>query len=456
MSVAPGKSVTAKYGPKFTNGIAGASFVVPQHKSDVYVGVQLRTVGKSAGYRARVLITKNGTLRVGISRGETVLLSQSITGKALPGQTIRVEGLASGSTPVKVAVRAWVVGKAKPGWQKTINDRAASRVTRSGYANTWAYLPSNAAKSVKIIVTSRSATPAKKAVAKKKVIAKKKVAPKKVAPKKKVVTKTTVTKIIGGKPSAANTGVPAGTKLKQHRGNITITKAGTHLNGLDIHGFVNVKAKNVTISNSIIRGGRETVGNNQGLVSNFGYANFVIENSEIKAEHPSKWFIGLRGWNFTARRIHIIGNVDTVMIHGDNVRIERSLLEKTDWYASHPMQNGGPTHSDGIQILQGRNIDIVGNTIRGIQNFPILGSASTASIPDLNIEGNYLDSGWCSLKLQTRNHHSLAATVRNNKFGPNRHEKQCVFLAPPEVKLTASGNVFEANGRAIRILRVAG
>ena len=45
------------------------------------------------------------------------------------------------------------------------------------------------------------------------------------------------------KPSAMTTGVPAGTRLKVHRGDLVITKAGTHLDGLDIHGFVVVKAR---------------------------------------------------------------------------------------------------------------------------------------------------------------------------------------------------------------------
>ena len=38
-------------------------------------------------------------------------------------------------------------------------------------------------------------------------------------------------------------------------GDITVTKEGTVLRGLDIHGFVIVKAANVKIIDSVVRGG---------------------------------------------------------------------------------------------------------------------------------------------------------------------------------------------------------
>ena len=57
------------------------------------------------------------------------------------------------------------------------------------------------------------------------------------------------------RPSAANTGVPPGTTLTRHDGNITITQTGTVLKDLDVHGFVIVEASNVTIEQSILRGG---------------------------------------------------------------------------------------------------------------------------------------------------------------------------------------------------------
>src|SRR4029079_19514480 len=50
-------------------------------------------------------------------------------------------------------------------------------------------------------------------------------------------------------PTKDTTGVPARTQLTVHEGDIVVKKAGTVLDGLDIHGFVTIQAPNVTIKN---------------------------------------------------------------------------------------------------------------------------------------------------------------------------------------------------------------
>jgi hypothetical protein len=252
------------------------------------------------------------------------------------------------------------------------------------------------------------------------------------------------------KPSAATTGVPAGISLKRHDGDITVTTPGTVLDGLDIHGFVTVKAPNVTIKNSIVRGGRDS-GYAVGLITNYGYDNLVIDHVDVTAEYPSVFFDGIKGWDFTARNVHVVGNVDSIKIHGDNVLIENSLLENTVDYANDPAQGGGPTHNDNIQILQGSNLRIVGNTIRGASNFAILGGAEQNNVA-VTIDGNWIDGGHCSLKLQVKAGWTQQATVTNNRFGPNRAVASCPFTSYPAVSLTQSGNVMELTGAAISAL----
>ena len=163
--------------------------------------------------------------------------------------------------------------------------------------------------------------------------------------------------------------------LTRHDGDITVTQDGTVLRGLDIHGFVNVKAANVKIVDSMVRGGKAK-GYATGLITNYGYPNLLVEDVSVVAEYPSVYFDGIKGNNFTARRVHVVGNVDSIKIHGDNVTVEDSLLENTTYYASDPYQGGGATHNDNIQILSGKNLTITGNTIRGATNFAILGSPS--------------------------------------------------------------------------------
>ena len=232
-----------------------------------------------------------------------------------------------------------------------------------------------------------------------------------------------------------------------------MTKEGTVLRGLDIHGFVNVKAANVKILDSVVRGGKSP-GYATGLITNYGYSNLLVEDVSVVADHPSVYFDGIKGNNFTARRVHVVGNVDSIKIHGDNVKVEDSLLENTVSYANDPYQGGSATHNDNIQILKGKNLTITGNTIRGASNFAILGSASQAAVPDLEIRGNWVDGGHCTIKLQVLNGHGQTATVTDNKFGPNRKVKSCAFTAYPAVNLTARGNVYEADGSPVNVLRV--
>lgn len=254
------------------------------------------------------------------------------------------------------------------------------------------------------------------------------------------------------KPTAATTGVPRGTKLRTHRGNLVITKAGTHLDRLDIHGFVVVKAPRVRITRSIIRGGRNPK-TAMGLVTNYGYPGLLIEDTLLRPDHPSVSLDGIKGWGFTARRVHVVGGVDSIKIHGHDVKVERSLLENTQWFAHDPYQRGGPTHNDNIQVMKGHNISIRGNTIRGASNFAILGSASLGDTPDLVIAGNWLDGGHCTVKLSRLKSYRLRVQLSSNRFGPNRRISYCPVQAEPQIPLSAWDNRYEWTRRPIVIYR---
>ena len=51
-------------------------------------------------------------------------------------------------------------------------------------------------------------------------------------------------------PGPTNTGVPAGTQLTVHYGDMNITTPGTVISGLDIHGSVNIAGSNATVKDS--------------------------------------------------------------------------------------------------------------------------------------------------------------------------------------------------------------
>ncbi|HLL61487.1 MAG TPA: hypothetical protein VK401_00435 [Propionibacteriaceae bacterium] len=265
-------------------------------------------------------------------------------------------------------------------------------------------------------------------------------------------TSVAATTVVARKPSALTTGVPAGTSLRVHRGDLVITKADTRIDRLDIHGFVVVKAPRVKITRSIVRGGKSPR-TAMGLVTNYGQPGLVIEDSLLKPAYPSVYVDGIKGWNFTARRVHVVGNVDSIKIHGDNVWVEKSLLENTTRFTSDPYQGGGATHNDNIQVMKGRNITIWMNTIRGAQNFAILGSANIGSTPNLVIRGNWLDGGHCTVKLQSLRSYRLKVQLAHNRFGPNRRIAYCPVQAEPQVTLSAWNNLYERNRRPIAIYR---
>jgi hypothetical protein len=427
-----GKVTSATIGQPFGNGTGSMSFVVPAAAArPIYLGLQFRSASIGTGYRTRVAVLADGTVKVGFSRvvggKDTALVSKPNGMKARAGSVIHFEASVQGTSPVVLSVRAWVDKAAKPGWQRSYSDSSAQRVTTSGAVRAWAYQSTRATRSASLGLRSVSAAA--------------------------TATTTSGGSILSaGKPNSNTTGVRAGTALKAHYGDITVTRSGTVLDRMDIHGFVNVKAANVRITNSIVRGG--VAKNSVGIITNYGHANLLVENVTLVADHPTVYLDGLKGNNFTARRIHVVGNTDSVKIHGDNVTVENSLLENTHYWAHDPAQGGGPSHSDNVQILYGKNIVIQNNTIRGATNFAVLGAANSANVPNLVVRNNWLDGGWCTLKLQVLHGHSLTATAVNNKFGPNRKVKSCPFQAEPAVHLTASRNVYESNGLAVPILRV--
>jgi hypothetical protein len=425
--VTDGRTVSTKAVGTIATGTVRAAFRVPRKRAaTLTIGLDLRRQRDGDRYRVRARVTGSGTLRVAVLRyrgpESTVLGTRRLSTRVQPGQTLWVEGAVSGSRPVTVRVRAWVKGKATPGWQRSVRDTSRSRVAARGTANLVVGLASAAGRK-KVSVTYGSV---------------------RVAASAATVSRR--------KPSASTTGVPAGTKLRVHRGNIVVTKAGTRLDRLDIRGFVVVKAPNVTISRSIVRGGKPPK-TAQGVITNYGSKNLVIVDTDIRTTLPSVYLDGIKGWNFTARRVHVTGNVDSIKIHGDNVTVADSLLEHTTWYAHDRYQGGGPTHNDNIQILKGRNLLIAGNTIRGAQNFAVLGAANLGDVPDLVVRGNWLDGGHCTLKLQTMRGHKLRATVTDNRFGPNRRVSYCPIQSLAGVTLTARNNVSEQTGRPVQIWR---
>jgi hypothetical protein len=168
-------------------------------------------------------------------------------------------------------------------------------------------------------------------------------------------------------PTAACTGVPAGTQLTTHQGDLVITTPGQVVDGLLVTGGIDVRADDVVIRNSEVRG---PVLNDSGGRR----YRFTIEDSTVApASGCSSWGNGAVGVsNYTARRVRIAGFPDGFRIAGSDTVIEHSMVTLC---SATPAD-----HSDGIQAYgaaNGTNIVIAHNTIdqRAVTN-----GAATAPI----------------------------------------------------------------------------
>jgi hypothetical protein len=181
-----------------------------------------------------------------------------------------------------------------------------------------------------------------------------------------------------GLPDETNTGVVGGTPLTRIDGDVTVTVAGTVIEGKDIRGCVRVLAPNVTIRNSKV-------------TCTFAYAiliearaggNLLVEDVEVDClNSPTN---GIGEYGVTVRRVNIHGCGNGLDIDG-NFTVEGSYI--------HDLYTDNDSHADGIQLTGGSNIIIAGNTIYATA----LGTSAIISHPtnnsDVLITGNLLAGG---------------------------------------------------------------
>jgi hypothetical protein len=215
-----------------------------------------------------------------------------------------------------------------------------------------------------------------------------------------------------------------------HNGDLTISTPGTVIDGLDIRGFVRVDAADVVIRNSIVRGG--TPVRVEGVITMRSKAkNVLIEDTEVYPSQKSVMLDGIKGAEFTARRVHVHGGVDNIKVHGSNVRIEGSYLHSQDYYASDPLQKGGPTHNDALQLLGGDNITVVGNTLISDKtlNAALQITQDYAPLTRTAIRKNWADGGQCTFNA---NHKKLAdlrgLVFEDNVFGRATRYSNCGII----------------------------
>ncbi len=174
-------------------------------------------------------------------------------------------------------------------------------------------------------------------------------------------------------------------------------------------------------------------------VQNDAYS-VTIEDTTIRASELSPNVDGVKGWNFTLRRVDISGVVDPVHIHGDNVTVVDSWLHDNSHYDNDPNWSGGPSHDDSIQIQGGANITIHHNTIEDSYSAALMITQATAPVTGITVTDNWIDNGGCSINLADNRGALPGATITGNVFGRGQIHKNCAIRVPSAWTLDVTGN----------------
>lgn len=253
----------------------------------------------------------------------------------------------------------------------------------------------------------------------------------------------------GVEPTADNTGVPAGVRLTEMDGDMTIDEDGTVVDAIDLHGVLTIAASDVHVTRSIIRG-RELSGNGAALRIESG-SGIVIEDVQILPSAPTVYMDGVWASGATLRRMDIQGGVDGVKA-GSGTTIEYSYIHDLVSFDSDPNQGGGATHNDCIQILDGDVLRVTGNQlVAGTdQNAAIQVTQDFGPVTDLVIANNWADGGGCTFNFSHNGGDSLAVTTQDNRFGRNSYY-DCPILKSTQTTLTSSGDVYDDTGDPVPV-----
>ncbi len=502
LTVPAGKVALKKVGAKRLTALAELEFTVPK-KLPASFGIQFRSKGKAQGYRAVIEVAQDGSVSASFARvlksKATLLGSRQPLGILVsPGEKLRIEGTVAAKSEVRMYLRTWIAGTAKPSaWQLKRTDSSAQRIKTKGTVYAWASSPIRASVSYKkfkvkgyslakaeavgvrppatasalpptpspAATSAPVQTPSAVAAAKPSTPAPSTPAPSASAkspspsPTKSTAAPSPAAPVLTATASTANSaGVPKGASLQKVTGDIRIREPGTVLSNLDIHGYVSVEADNVTIKTSIIRGGDAAKTNRALVMAWWGARNLKIVDSTLFAKNPSLHVDGISGSGFTAERVNVYGVVDGIKVIGSNVTVKDSWLHSPIHSDNDPNQKDGKTHDDGIQVVGGTGIQIERNLIEGFHNAAIMVKQDQSVVKTLVVKGNKLTGGGCTVNMSQGGSGGKSAplqgvSIKDNQFGPGRYGTTCPMRLPAASNIGLSGNTWLHSGKSAVPLR---
>lgn len=463
VTLAAANARTALVGPPdATNVSALSSFTLKALPTagSVYASHMLATATNGAHFSPRVRVMPDRTLRIGIrfvsANGSATVIGTDVTPAftASAGVPIMLRSSIAGTTSPTISVRAWIAGTAEPtAWTVSGTSNLATGVGRFGL---WAYAaggtPTTTITFDDLAVTGSSAsTPAVTPTATPTT-----ATPTPTPTATKSPTPTPTATASPSKPGSGNTGLPAGTGLTVHQGDLTVSTAGAVISGMDIRGFVRVTAPNVTIKNSIVRGAPTTAVVGLLMLTGAKADGFLIQDVTLAPTTRSAYVDGIKvNKTGTIRRVNISNTVDGISIYGGKVRVEASYIHDLAHFTSgDPNQGGGASHDDAIQVLAGVGHQIVNNTLLGGYNAAVMITQDAGTTKDLTINNNWIDGGGCSLNYGSKGAYKTGMQANSNRFGRSQRVKDCAIIHNPAMSdLNPVGNVWDDNSQPATVKR---
>lgn len=231
-------------------------------------------------------------------------------------------------------------------------------------------------------------------------------------------------------PDETNTGT---TGTLRRSGSIDARNAGQVIEGLDITGYVEIGADNVTLRNCRVRATSWAAVLVKGK-------NATIESCEVLSEYATG---GSKGVQFDGpssgivRKCNIHDCEDAIYIGTRNVTLE-------DNYIHDASSNGADPHIDGIQLHGGVSSDVTirRNSVimRDVENSAI----TTGVVQRVTIDSNHLVGGGYTVYVDARHGDGEVedVSITNNIFGS--HNYGCLALEECADIVVVTGNSDEA------------
>ncbi len=252
------------------------------------------------------------------------------------------------------------------------------------------------------------------------------------------------------KPTASNTGVPAGTVLTPYAGPYTITTNGAVIDGKDITQTLTINASNVTIKNSKIHpaSGQSTMA-------------IVVKGSGTKILFSEVYtasgggYVGILGGDMTVCGCYLHGWENAMTVSG-GVMVQANYIDKL-----LSAQSGA--HYDGIEMYDGSNSKFWGNNIRltdasdkwRTETGALNVTTEWSSIKNVEIRGNWFGGGSYTLyirKSSSGNGYTYSAIkVQDNRWYGKAPKGYAAWgpISDDGGDITYTGNVWDDDGSSL-------